>query len=79
MSSRGGKISFIKIYALNHKPSSGCNFFSVEEKQGVYVARCSLLEHYIPSPSVHKCESLWEHCPYRRLYFQVMGERQPLA
>lgn len=74
MAGKSGKIPFIEIYALNRKPSSGCEFFVVEERQGLYIAKCNLREQYIISPSVSRCEILWEQCPYRRLYLQTMGE-----
>lgn len=61
------KVFYINIYQLNYKPSSGCEFFESYEVGGSYIAYCKVLESYITRSKVHKCETLFKDCPFRRV------------
>jgi hypothetical protein len=59
------------IFAIYHKPSSGCEFFEVEEREGYYFAYCRVLQRYLTKDSAIKCESYWKTCPFRRIGLQM--------
>jgi hypothetical protein len=59
------------IFAIYHKPSSGCPFFEVKEKEGYYLAYCKVLERYLTRDQVIKCENYWKTCPYKRIGEQM--------
>jgi hypothetical protein len=62
---------YAPIFAIYHKPSSGCPFFTVKEKEGYYLAYCSVLERYLTRDQAIKCENYWKSCPYRRIGEQM--------
>ncbi|MEB2836616.1 MAG: hypothetical protein GSR80_001787 [Desulfurococcales archaeon] len=56
-----------RIFLLNRKPSSECEYFEVEKtSEGLYVAYCRVLGRYLTLYQVEKCEKAWKTCPYRR-------------
>ncbi len=62
------------VYAVYHKPSSGCQFFEVEEKEGYFLVYCRVLERYLTRDQVIKCENYWRSCPFRRIGEQMLEE-----
>jgi len=65
---------FTQIFAIYHKPNSGCEFFEAREKEGYYLVYCKVLERFLPRDHVIKCENYWKSCPYRRIGLQMTSE-----
>ena len=65
---------YTPIFAVYHKPQSGCEFFEVMEKEGYYLVYCKVLERFIPKEHVLRCENYWKMCPFRRIGLQMMEE-----
>ncbi len=67
------KIFYPKIYQLNYRPSSGCEFFEVYTVEGMNVAYCKVLESYIVRSKVRKCETSFQDCPFRRVGLRTLS------
>ena len=65
---------YLAIFQVYHKPSSGCEFFEVREKEGSYLAYCKVLDRYLTRDQVFKCENYWKTCPFRKIGLRMMGE-----
>ncbi|MCE4627917.1 MAG: hypothetical protein F7C34_02045 [Desulfurococcales archaeon] len=74
MAKRGREPMYKTIFAVYHKPQSECQFFEVQEKEGYYLARCRVLERYLTTDQVIKCENYWRTCPFRRIGEQMLEE-----
>lgn len=65
------KIIFPVIYMLHYRPSSGCEFFRVLEREGYFIGWCRVLERALVKDSVVKCERFWLACPFRKTGLQL--------
>ena len=74
VSSRMKEPLFTPIYAVYHKPESGCEFFKPREREGYYIVECLVLERLLTKDHVIKCENYWKTCPFRKIGLQMMGE-----
>jgi len=68
--------SYTPVFAIYHRPSSGCEFFEYEEAEGYYLAYCKVLQRYLTRDAALKCENYWKTCPFRKIGLQMAEEKE---